>query len=93
MDVGTLDEVLRALSHPDRRSFVRACLDEERSAGDLAALSKLSLPSVSEHLKVLRKSGLLVLERRGRYWMYRTDAALVERVAAAITALGARYGT
>ena len=83
-----LDEVLRALSHRDRRAFVRACLNEDRSAGDLAALSSLSLASVSEHLKVLRKSGLLTLDRRGRHWMYRTDAAVMEMVARAVAQLG-----
>jgi len=93
MDAPTLDEVLRALAHPDRRSFVVACLDAEKAAGDLASLSELSLATVSEHLKVLRKSGLLVLERRGRFWMYRTDAALLERVASEIAQLGRRHGS
>jgi len=92
MDSAMLDEVLRALAHSDRRSFVRACLDGEQAAGDLAALSELSVATVSEHLKVLRKSGLLVLERRGRFWMYRTNAALLEEAAADIAQLqGARW--
>ena len=73
--------MLRALSHPDRRAFVAACRDEAKAAGELATLSALSLATVSEHLKVLRKSGLLALEKRGRFWFYRTDAAVVERAA------------
>jgi DNA-binding transcriptional ArsR family regulator len=68
-----LDQVLRALSHPDRRQFVLACRDAPRAAGELAELSSLSLASVSEHLKVLRTSGLLVLDKQGRNWFYRTD--------------------
>ena len=88
-----LDEALRALSHSDRRIFIQACLDEERSTGDLAALSRLSLASVSEHLRVLRKSGLLVLDRRGRHWMYRTDATLLAAVAEAVAGLGGVNGT
>jgi len=74
-----LDEILRALSHSDRRKFVTACLDAAKAAGELAALSHLSLATVSEHLKVLRKSGLLVLDKQGRFWMYRTDVAVLER--------------
>ncbi len=73
--------MLRALSHPDRRAFVAACKDEAKAAGELATLSELSLATVSEHLKVLRKSGLLGLEKRGRFWFYRTDASVVERAA------------
>jgi DNA-binding transcriptional ArsR family regulator len=88
LDEAGLDELLRALSHLDRRVFVRACLSEARAAGDLAELSSLALASVSEHLKVLRKAGLLVLEKRGRYRMYRTDSAVLRAVVQAITALG-----
>ena len=81
--------MLRALSHPDRRAFVAACKTEARAAGDLADLSELSLATVSEHLKVLRKSGLLVLEKRGRFRFYRTDAAVVERAANEVAVLTA----
>ncbi|MHB1102468.1 MAG: ArsR/SmtB family transcription factor [Devosia sp.] len=71
--------MLRALSHPERRLFVRACRDQAKAAGELASLSELSLATVSEHLKVLRKSGLLVLEKRGRFWFYKTDLTVVAR--------------
>ncbi len=79
--------MLRALSHPERRAFVVACRDAERSAGELAELSSLSLATVSEHLKVLRKSGLLVLEIRGRFWFYRTNPELVQQASAALAHL------
>jgi DNA-binding transcriptional ArsR family regulator len=72
-----LDQVLRALSHPDRRQFVLACRDNPRAAGELAEMSALSLATVSEHLKVLRTSGLLVLDKRGRNWFYRTDPTVL----------------
>ncbi|MEO6014627.1 MAG: metalloregulator ArsR/SmtB family transcription factor [Devosia sp.] len=81
-----LDHVLKALAHPDRRRFVTACTDTPRAAGELAELSSLSLASISEHLKVLRTSGLLVLDKQGRNWFYRTDLKVL---AAAIKALNA----
>ena len=79
--------MLRALSHPERRAFIRACVGEPRAAGELAQLSELSLATVSEHLKVLRKSGLLVLEKRGRFWFYRTDETVVKKVAEGVGGL------
>jgi hypothetical protein len=36
---------------------------------------------------VLRKSGLLVLEKRGRFWFYRTDVAVVEQAAKEVAEL------
>jgi DNA-binding transcriptional ArsR family regulator len=79
--------VLRALSHPDRRTFVAACRDAPRAAGELAELSSLSLATVSEHLKVLRTSGLLVLDKQGRNWFYRTDAKVLDEAIAAVARL------
>ena len=76
--------MLRALSHRDRRTFVIACRDKPRAAGELAELSSLSLATVSEHLKVLRTAGLLVLDKQGRNWFYRTDRKVL---AAAIAGL------
>lgn len=58
---------------------MRACRDQAKAAGELASLSELSLATVSEHLKVLRKSGLLVLEKRSRFWFYKTDLTVVAR--------------
>lgn len=81
-----LDEALRALAHPERRLFVRECLGRECAAGELAEISSLALASVSEHLKVLRKTGLLTLEVRGRFWMYRTDPARLQLALATLQA-------
>ena len=50
---------------------------QAQAAGELAAASGLSAASVSEHLKVLRKTGLVVLERQGRFRLYRTDPSCV----------------
>ena len=85
-----LDEVIRALAHSDRRRFVKACMGSPRAAGELAQLSSLALASVSEHLKVLRKSGLLVLQKEGRFRMYRTDTALLHHVGRAIIDFGSQ---
>jgi ArsR family transcriptional regulator, repressor of sdpIR and other operons len=77
----TLDERLRALAHPVRRQLVAACLREPRPAGELVELTALAPASVSEHLKVLRKTGLLVLEARGRFRLYGTNATVIEETA------------
>jgi DNA-binding transcriptional ArsR family regulator len=60
---------------------------QPQAAGDLAKLSQLALASVSEHLKVLRKTGLLRLEKRGRFWFYQTDRAALGKLAMAVSAL------
>ena len=83
-----MDDIFRALAHRERRIFISACVAEPRAAGDLARLSGLSIASVSEHLKVLRKTGLLRLSRRGRFWIYRTNVQMLDAAADAARALG-----
>lgn len=86
-----LDEALRALAHPDRRMFLKACRAGPLSAGDLAAMSSLSAATVSEHLKVLRKTGLMFVERDGKSWLYRTvPEAVRAALSDAATEVGAR---
>jgi DNA-binding transcriptional ArsR family regulator len=60
---------------------------EPQAAGALVALTGLAPASVSEHLKVLRKCGLLVLEVRGRSWIYSADGDAVTETAAALARL------
>lgn len=79
-----LDELLRALSHKERRMFLRLCREQRIAAGELAEQSSLSLATVSEHLKVLRKTGLVNLDKDGRFWRYRTDTARLKAVMAAL---------
>jgi DNA-binding transcriptional ArsR family regulator len=85
-----LDELLRALAHKERRKFLAACLEERQAAGDLADRSSLSLATVSEHLKVLRKTGLVTLEKDGRFWFYQTDRSRLREAVEALQALDGR---
>ncbi len=80
-----LDELVRALSNSTRRQILRMCTGRFVSAGDIAAEIDLALASVSEHLKVLRKTELVELERSGTKWLYRTDVGRIERVLLALT--------
>jgi DNA-binding transcriptional ArsR family regulator len=84
-----LDERLRALAHPVRRQLVAACREAPQPAGALVERTGLPAASVSEHLKVLRKCGLLVLEVRGRSWIYTTDPLALRETAERVAALGA----
>lgn len=84
MDDVELDELTRAVSNATRRTILRLCHPEQNSAGAIAAEIDLALASVSEHLKVLRKTGLVDLERDGTRWLYTTNT---ERLSDVLNAL------
>jgi DNA-binding transcriptional ArsR family regulator len=81
------------LAHEERRRILQACLAQPQAAGELAAASGLAAASVSEHLKVLRKTGLVVLERHGRFRLYRTEPSYLLAVASSIEQLVSQRGT
>ena len=76
------DELLRALAHPARREILRRCWAQPMPAGALADVLDLAPASVSEHLKVLRKTGLAVLTPEGTFRRYRADPQRVAALAA-----------
>lgn len=84
LDDAELDELTRALSNATRRTILRLCHPDQKSAGAIAAEIDLALPSVSEHLKVLRKTGLVDLERDGTRWLYTTKTTRLSEVLTAL---------
>jgi DNA-binding transcriptional ArsR family regulator len=84
VDDAELDELLRALAHPARRSIVSRCLGEWVPAGTLVDELGLAPATVSEHLKVLRKTGLIELQVDGTWRRYRS---LPDRLDASLAAL------
>jgi DNA-binding transcriptional ArsR family regulator len=78
---GEADELLRALAHPARREIIRRCWHGPVAAGDLTEAVGLAAASTSEHLKVLRRTGLLVLTKEGTYRRYQVDRTRLTRLA------------
>jgi len=57
-----LGVALAALADPTRRAVVRLLAQGPHRAGELAAALGMSPPSLSRHLRVLRKGGLIADE-------------------------------
>lgn len=62
-------QLFRALSDKTRLKIIDLLLESEYCVGALAKQLEISEPSVSQHLKVLRQSGLVRGEKRG-YWTH-----------------------
>lgn len=72
-------EVFAALGEPERQRLVLAFdADEELNAGELAAVSNLTRPAVSFHLKILSQAGVLLREKRGREVFFKLNLSLLE---------------
>ena len=56
---------LAAIGDPTRREILERLRDGPRAVGEIAAGMTISRPAVSQHLKVLKESGLVAETRQG----------------------------
>ena len=84
-----MDEALRAIANRRRRTILALVWDRERTASEIAALSALSKPAASQHLRVLREAALVRVRSAGNQRLYRADR---ERIAALRRDLDAFWG-
>ena len=73
--VETYEAVLDALGDRTRRQIVHRLRAGPMSVGELAAAMPVSRPAVSQHLTVLRRSGLVSYSELGTRNVYRLDPA------------------
>jgi DNA-binding transcriptional ArsR family regulator len=67
--------LLKALANRHRLIVICQLIEKERSVGELAALLKLRSSTVSQHLALLRKDGLVTARRDGQTIWYSIGSA------------------
>jgi DNA-binding transcriptional ArsR family regulator len=71
-----LDQTFAALADPTRRAMVARLARGEASVSELAGpfLSRMSLPAITKHIKVLESAGLVNKSRRAQWRPCRLNA-------------------
>jgi DNA-binding transcriptional ArsR family regulator len=77
-----LSATFAALADPTRRSILAQLAKGEATVNQLAAPYAMSLPSVSRHLKVLEKAGLISKSRSAQWRPCRLEVAPLQSVEA-----------
>jgi DNA-binding transcriptional ArsR family regulator len=74
-ELAEIDEVVSALAHESRRHILLVVRFRggEMTAGQIAERFSCAWPTVSRHLRVLERAGLLVHEKKGRSRVYRLN--------------------
>lgn len=81
MEPGSLDATLSALADPTRRAILARLARGEANVMDLAAPFAMSQPSISKHLKVLERAGLIARGREAQWRPCRLEAAPLKTIA------------
>ena len=81
MSVDTLNLTFAALADPTRRAILTRLARGETTVSKLAEPFNLSLPTISKHLKVLQRAGLIEQGRQAQWRPCRLEAAPLKEVA------------
>src|SRR3989440_9186877 len=73
---------MAALADPTRRAIFERLRGGPRPVGEIARNLPVSRPAVSQHLRVLKESGLVTERKDGTRRLYRVDPAGVEELRA-----------
>ena len=77
----TTADVFNAIAEPRRREVIAVLADgREYAVGEVVVRLRMSQPTVSKHLGVLRKVGVVSVIKRGQHRMYRLNAAELKPV-------------
>jgi DNA-binding transcriptional ArsR family regulator len=73
-------DVFRAIADPTRRGLLDCLLAGEQPVAKLASSFDLTMPAISQHLKVLKTVGLVREHRSGRQRLYAINPAPLREV-------------
>jgi DNA-binding transcriptional ArsR family regulator len=69
-----------ALADPTRRRIIETLCSGERSFGEIAAAFEISRPAVSQHLKVLKDTGLVSVRADAQRRIYELNAGGIDDI-------------
>jgi ArsR family transcriptional regulator len=73
-----MNELFKALNDETRRQILVLLKEKDLSAGEIAAQFKISKPSISHHLELLRKADLITQEKQGQYVIYSINTSILD---------------
>ena len=75
-----LNLLFKALNDPTRREILELLKDKDMQAGEIASQFNMSWPSVSHHLDLLKRAGLVVAVKEGQYQYYSINTTVMDEM-------------
>ncbi|MGI8950077.1 MAG: autorepressor SdpR family transcription factor [Chitinophagaceae bacterium] len=72
--------IFKALNDSTRRSILELLKKKDMTAGEIAEKFHISWPSVSHHLDLLKRAGLVVSEKEGQYVCYSINTTVMDEM-------------
>ncbi len=76
----SLTQTFQALSEPNRRKIIELLRETEMAVSDIGAKLAITLPTLSHHLDVLKRAGLILSRRDGQKILYSINMSVLEDI-------------
>jgi DNA-binding transcriptional ArsR family regulator len=76
----TLESVFEIIAEPNRRAILSLLVSSQRSVGEIERQLRMSQPTVSKHLRVLREAGVVESTVDAQRRLYRLKLARLREV-------------
>lgn len=83
-------ETFKALSDPARREILDLLKERSMTAGDIASNFEISGATVSYHLSVLKKAGLVFESKKKNFVIYQLNTSVIEELMLWFAELGGK---
>jgi ArsR family transcriptional regulator, arsenate/arsenite/antimonite-responsive transcriptional repressor len=75
-----LNTLFKALNDPTRREILELLKKKDLTAGEIANQFDISFPSISHHLELLKRAGLVVSVKEGQYVYYSINTSVMDEM-------------
>ena len=75
-----MNKVFKALNDDTRREILRLLREQDLTAGEIAEHFKISKPSISHHLDILKQANLVIPERKGQFISYSINVTVLDEL-------------
>jgi ArsR family transcriptional regulator, arsenate/arsenite/antimonite-responsive transcriptional repressor len=75
-----LNLLFKALNDSTRRSILELLKNKDLTAGEIAEQFNISWPSISHHLELLKRAGLVVSVKEGQYVYYSINTTVMDEM-------------
>ena len=72
--------IFKALNDPTRREILQLLQERDMTAGEIVDRFKISGPSISHHLDLLKQAKLVIAEKEGQYIYYSLNTTVVDEI-------------
>ena len=72
--------LFKALNDPTRRAILELLKNKDLTAGEIADKFNISWPSISHHLELLKRAGLVVSMKEGQYVYYSINTTVMDEM-------------